>query len=113
VHGFVLAAVEQATAPLHQRLDELEKRSLYLIRRIAALAAYDAAPSRPETPPPSSEEPTVIVSVPPLPQPLPDVSSQTPSRKPRDPRWRKAAAVVGCALALGLGSLLGLAASCH
>jgi hypothetical protein len=116
VHAFVLAAVQEATAPLHQRLNELEERSLYLIRRLAEGTAYQPVPSRPEAAPPApppSDEPTVVMSLPPLPQPPAGVSAQAPPAKPRGQRWRKVATVFSCALALGLGSFLGLTPSCH
>jgi hypothetical protein len=112
----VQVAIEEAMAPLRRRLDELEERSLYMERRIAALT-HDAARFRPEMPPPappSSEEPTVIVSLPPLPAPSVDISAKAPAADLRGRSWRKAmAVVVGCALGLGFGSLLGLASGCH
>jgi hypothetical protein len=79
VHAVVLAVVEQAMAPIHQRLAELEERSLYLVRLIAAGAASPSVPSPPETSPLSIDF--------------------------RGGRTRKAIALVACVLALVLGGV--------
>jgi hypothetical protein len=117
MHAFVLGVVEEAMEPLRRRLRELEERSLYMDVRIAAVTAHQPPRSRPETPPPaapSSEEPTVIVSLPPLPELPAEFSGKASAADPRGRSWRKAmAVVVGCALGLGFGSLLGLASGCH
>jgi hypothetical protein len=91
VHAVVLAVVEQAMAPMHQRLEDLEERSLYLIRLIAAGAASPPAP--PET--------RSLASAPPA---IPTV---------RGRGSRRAIALVACILALGVGSLFGLAHLYH
>jgi hypothetical protein len=82
VHAVVLAVVEQAMAPIRQRLDELEERSLHMIRLIAAEAA--SPPARAETDLPATAH-------------------------LRDRRSRRAIALVACILALGVGGLLGMA----
>jgi hypothetical protein len=109
VYGFVLAAVEEATALLHRRLNELEERSIYLIRRIAEATAIHPAPFRPETPPPAAEP----SSEEPPPQALAGVSAQAPLAHSRDRRTQRAAVALACALVVCLGSLLGLAPSCR
>jgi hypothetical protein len=83
VQAVVLAIVEQAMAPIRQRLDELEERSVYLVRLIAAGAAAAPTPSRPETQPLSADF--------------------------RRARSRRAIALVGCVVALVLAGLFGLA----
>jgi hypothetical protein len=90
VYAVVLTVVEAEMAPLRERLDELEERSLYMIRLIAAGAASAPPLSRPETSPPAA-----------TPRPVPTVA-------PRGGRLRTAIRVVACVLALGLGSLFGL-----
>jgi hypothetical protein len=77
---------------MRQRLDELEERSLYLIRLIAAGAASPPAP--------------------PATSPLTPTPRATPTMPDR--RMRMAIAlVVACILALGLGGLFGLAHIYH
>jgi hypothetical protein len=140
--ALVRAAVDEAVAPLRDRLDELERTMLETILRLSGSAAAPRAPSRVETPVKAPARTTP----PPLPaQPasaaLPPVEASTsitapavqafaapepttvPAPAPNDAGWeyavgagerrrRQVLAVLAGVIVLGAGTLFAMLASC-